>query len=94
MPESLLSQVKGKGKQSDRTPERSMSTGGGNVGNRPPPPQQAAPGAPVGGDSDDNGDDKEGLKKGRWDDGPARKGNGLEADEVEEEATLDELRYS
>ena len=57
-------------------------------------PQQAAPGAPVGGDSDDNGDDEEGSKKGRWDERPARKGKGPEADEVEEEATWDELRYS
>ena len=47
--ESLLSQVKGKGKQSDPTPERSIAAGGGDgSGNRPPPPPQGAPGAPGG----------------------------------------------
>ena len=74
MLESLLNQVKGKGKESDPTPEKSMAAGGGNGGNRPPPLQQAAPGAPGGGDSDDVGDDEEGSKKGRRDERPARKG--------------------
>ena len=45
---SLNSQVKGKRKQSDPTPEPSaMAACGGNGGNRPPPSQQAAPGAPA-----------------------------------------------
>ena len=67
----LLNQVKGKGKQSDPTPERSMAAGGGNGGNRPPPPQQVAPGAPGGGDSDDDDDDdEEGPNKGRRDERP------------------------
>ena len=40
MLKSLLSQVKGKGEQSDPTPERSIAAGGGDGGgNRPPPPQ-------------------------------------------------------
>ena len=52
MLESLLSQVKGKGKQSDPTPESSIAAGGGDGGgNRPPPPPQGALGAPGGGDS-------------------------------------------
>ena len=63
--ESLLRQVKGKGKQSDPTPERSIAAGGeGGGGNRPPPPQQGAPEAPGGEDSDDEG---EGPRKGRRD---------------------------
>ena len=57
MLESLLSQVKGKGQQSDPTPERSIAAGGGDGGgNRPPPPQQGAPGASGGGDSNDEGE--------------------------------------
>ena len=90
---SLNAQVKGKGKQSDLTPEQSATAaGGGNGGNRPPPPQQAAPGAPRGGDSND---DDEGPEKGRWDERPARKGRGPEEnEEEEEEATGDELRFS
>ena len=95
MLKSLLNQVKGKGKQSDPTPERSMAAAaGGNGGNRPPPPQQAAPGAPGGGDSDDDDENDEGPNKGRWDEGPARKGKGPEENEEEEEATRDELRFS
>lgn len=62
---SLKAQVKGKGKQSDPTPELSvMVVEGGDGGNRPPPPQQGAPGAPGGGDSEDEG---EGSGKGRRD---------------------------
>ena len=85
---------KGKGKQSDPTPERSMAAGGeGGGGNRPPPPQQAAPGAPGGGDSDNDDDDEEGSKKERRDERPARKGKGPEENEEEEEATWDEIRF-
>ena len=71
MLESLLRQVKGKGKQSDRTPERSMAAGGGDGwGNRPPPPQPGTPGAPGGGDSDH---DEEGPRKGCREERPARR---------------------
>ena len=59
MLESLLNQVKGKRKQLDQTPARTMAAGGGNGGNRPPPPQQEAPGAPGGGDSEDDDNDEE-----------------------------------
>ena len=65
MLESLLNQVKGQGKQSDPSPERSIAAGGGHGGNRPPPLQQAAPGATGGGDSDDDDDEEEGANKGR-----------------------------
>ena len=95
MLELLLRREKGKGKQSDPTPERSMAAGReGGGGNRPPPPQQAAPGAPGGGDSDDDDNDEEGPKKGRRDERPARKGKGTEENEEEEEATCDEIRFS
>ena len=95
MLEVLLRREKGKGKQSDPTPERSMAAGGeGGGGNRPPPPQQAAPGAPGGGDCDDDDDDEEGPRKGRRDERPARKGKGPEENEEEEEATWDEIRFS
>ena len=92
MLESLLSQVKGKGKQSDPTPERSMAAGGGDGGNQPPPPRQGAPGAPGGGDSDD---EAEGSRKGTQDERPAGKDKGPEENEdEEEEATWEKLRFS
>ena len=74
MLESLLNQVKGKGKESDPTPEGGMAAEGRNGGNRPPPPQPAAPGAPGGGDSDDDDENEEGPSKGRRDERPERKG--------------------
>ena len=98
MLKSLLSQVKGKGKQSDPTPERIIAAGGGDGGvNRPPPPQQGAPGAPGGGDSDDDG---EGPRKGRQDERPARRSRKPRREEDEEDdddegmADPDELRFS
>ena len=98
MLESLLRQAKGKGKQSDPTPERSTAVGGGDCGgNRPPPPQQGAPGAPGGGDSDDEG---EGPGNGRGDERPARRSRKPRREEDEEDeddegmADPDELRFS
>ena len=81
MLESLLRQSKGKGKQSDPTPERTMAAGGDGGGNRPPPSQQGAPGAPGGGDSDD---DEEGPGKERQDERPARRNRKLRRVEDEE----------
>ena len=96
--ESLLRQVKGKGKQSPLTPERSIAAGGGDGGgNRPPPPQQGAPGAPGGGDSED---DEEGPRKGRPDERTARRSRKHRREEDEEDdddeglADPDELRFS
>ena len=98
MLESLLRQAKGKGKQSDPTPERSIAAGGGDGGgNRPPPPQQGARGAPGGGDSEDDGG---GPGKGRRDERPARRSRKPRREEDEEDdddegmADLDELRFS
>ena len=98
MLKTLLSQVKGKGKQSDPTPERSIAAGGGDDGgNRPPPPQQGAPGAPGGGDSDNDGG---GPRKGRRDERPARRSRKTRREEDEEDdhdegmADLEELRFS
>ena len=98
MLESLLRQVKGKGKQSDPPPERSIATaeGGGQGGDRPPPAQQGAPEAPGGGDSDDNG---EGPRKGRRDWRPARQNKkpGEEDEEDDDDegmADPNELRFS
>jgi len=71
MMQSLLGQVKGKGKQSDPTPEGPSAAGGGG-GNRNPPPTAAAPGAPDDDDDDDDGDDR--GRKGRRDERPASKG--------------------
>ena len=95
MLESLLNQVKGKGKQTEPTLERSIAEGGrGNGGNRPPPPQQAALGPPGGGESDNENDDEDGRSKGRRDERPTRKGNEPEENEEEEEANWDQLRFS
>ena len=98
MRESLLMQVKGKGKQSDPTPERSIAGGGGGGGgNRPPPTQQGAPGAPGRGDSDDDG---EGPGKGRRDERRARRSRKPRREEYEKDdddegmADPDELRFS
>ena len=98
MLESLLRQSKGKGKQSDPTPERSIAAEGGDGGgNRPPPPQHGAPGAPGGGDSDDDG---EGPGKGRRDERPTRRSRKPRREEDEEDdedegmADPDELRFS
>ena len=98
MLESLSRQVKGKGKQSDPTPKRSIAAGGGyGGGNRPPPLQQGAPGAPGGGDRDDDG---EGPRKGRRDERPAmrsrktRREEDAEDDDDQGITDPDELRFS
>ena len=98
MLELLLSQVKGKEKQSDPTPGRSIAAGGRDGGgNRPPPPQLGAPGASGGGDSDDDG---QGPRKGRRDERPARRSRKPRREEDEEDdddegmADIDELRFS
>ena len=98
MLESQLSQAKGKGKQSDPTPKRSMAAvGGDGGGTRPPPPQQGAPGAPGGGDSDYEG---EGPGKGRRDERLAWRSRKPRREEDEEDdddagiAAPDELRFS
>ena len=61
---SLNTQIKGKGTQSDPTPEQSAAAaGGGDSGNRPPPPQQGAPREPDD-DDDDHDEEGEGPRKG------------------------------
>ena len=81
MLESLLSQVKGKGNQSDPTPERSVAAEGRcSGGNRPAPQQQGALGAPGGGDSDNN---REEWGKGRRVERPARRSRKPRRDEGE-----------
>ena len=98
MLETLFNQVKGKGKQSDPTPERSIAAGGGDGGgDKPPPPRQGAPVAPGGGDSDD---DWEGPRKGRRDERPARRSRKPRREEDEDDnedeamADPDKLRFS
>jgi len=71
MVQTLIGQVKGKGKVSDRTPEASGA--GGN--NPPQPPRRGAVGAPGGGgDSDDEGEGHgrklDERRKGRRDERP------------------------
>jgi len=73
MVQTLMGQVKGKGKVSDRTPEASWAGGG-----RPPSPRHGAVGAPGGGGGGDHDDEGEGSgrkpdesRKGRRDARPA-----------------------
>ena len=73
MVQTLIGQVKGKGKVSDPTREASGAGGG-----RPPPPPQGAGGAPRGGGGGDLDDDGEGSvrklderRKGRREERPA-----------------------
>jgi len=73
MVQTVMGQVKGKGKVSDRTPEASGAGGG-----RPPPPRHGAAGAPGGGGGGNPDDDGEGSgrkpderRKGRRDERPA-----------------------
>ena len=62
---SLNIQVKGKGKQSDPTREKSpKAVGGGTSSNGSPPLQQGAPGAPGGGSSNDDKKKDPGKKDG------------------------------
>jgi len=73
MVQTLMGQVKGKGKVSDPTPEASGAGGG-----RPPPPRHGAAGAAGsggGGDPDDDGEESgrkpDERRKGRLDERPA-----------------------
>jgi len=73
MVQTLMGQVKGKGKVSDPTPEASGAGGG-----KPPPPRHGAAGAPGGGGGGDPDDEGEGSgrkpdenRKGRRDERPA-----------------------
>ena len=73
MGQTLMGQVKGKGKLSDPTPEASGAGGG-----RPPAPRHGAAGAAGGGGGGDQDDDREGSgtkpderRKGRWGKRPA-----------------------
>jgi len=73
MVQTLMGQVKGKGKVSDPTPEAAGPGGG-----RPPAPRHGAAGAPGGGEGGDPDDDGEGsgrkpdeTRKGRRDERPA-----------------------
>jgi hypothetical protein len=63
-----MGQVKGKGKQSEPTPETTAAGNGG--GGKKPPQNTAAAGAPGGGD--DDGDDDDAAGKGRRDERPAK----------------------
>ena len=72
---SLNSQVKGKGKQSDPTPEPSVAGGVGGSGNRVPPKDfgARAPRVSDDGDDDDEDDEDDDRRKGRRDKTPVDK---------------------
>ena len=92
---SLNSQVKGKGKQSDPTPEPSAAGGVGGGGNRDLPGNFGA-GAPAGsddGDDDDEDDEDDDRRKGRKDGIPAHKGRQDERP-ADNEGTEEENRFS
>ena len=94
----LLAQSKGKGKQSDSTPERSVVVAerGDGSGNQPLPPQQGVRWDPGGGGSDD---DREGSRKERGDERPAgqsekpRREEDVEDEDDEGMVDPDELRF-
>jgi len=71
MVETLMGQVKGKGKASDRTPEAS---GAGGVNPQPPPRRKTAGAPGGGGDPDDDGEGcgrkPDETRKGRRDERP------------------------
>ena len=92
---SLNSKVKGKGKQSDPTPEPSAAGGVGGVGNRDPPQifGAGAPGGSDDGDDDDEDDEDDDRRKGRNDKTPADKGRQYERP-AENEGTEEENRFS
>ena len=73
---SLNSQVKGKGKQSDPTPEPSAAGGVGGGGNGDPPENfgDRALGGSDDGDDDDEDDEDDDRRKGRNDKTPANNG--------------------
>ena len=92
---SLNSQVKGKGKQFDSTPEPSAAGGVGGGGNRDPPENfgAGAPGGSDDGDDDDEDDEDDARRKGRNDKPPADKGRRDERP-AENEGTEEENRFS
>ena len=91
---SLNSQVKGKGKQSDPTPEPSAADGVGGGGNGDPPENFGA-GAPGGSDDgdDDEDDEDDDRRKGRNDKTPANKGRQDEGP-ADNEGTEEQNRFS
>ena len=92
---SLNSQVKGKGKQSDPTPERSAAGRVGGDGNGDPPPKfgAGAPGGSEGGDDDDENDEDDDRRKGRNDKTPGNKGR-REERPADNEGTEEGNRFS
>ena len=91
---SLNSQVKGKGKQSDPTPEPSVAGGVGGGGNRDPPENfgAGAPGGSDDGDDDDADDEDDDRRKDRNDKTPADKGRRDERP-ADNEGTEEENRF-
>ena len=92
---SLNSQVKGKGKQSDPTPEPSAAVGVGGGGNRDPPENviARAPGGSDDGDDDDEDDEDDDRRKDRNDKTHADKGRRDERP-ADNEGTEEENRFS
>ena len=92
---SLNSQVKGKGKQSDPTPEPSAAGGVGGGGNGDPPENfgAGASGGSDDGDDDDEDDEDDDRRNGRNDKTPADKGRWDERP-ADNEGTEDENRFS
>ena len=91
---SLNSQVKGKGEQSDATPEPSAAGGVGGGGNGDPPKTFGA-GAPEGsdnGDDDDEDDEDDDRRKGMNDKTSADKGRWNKRP-TDNEGTEDENRF-
>jgi len=89
MVQTLMGQVKGKGKVSEPTPEASGADGGRPP---PPPPRHGAAGAPGGGGGGDPDDDGEGSgrkpdegRKGRRDERPAPQPEGNHYDAENDE---------
>ena len=92
---SLNSQVKGKGKQSNPTPEPSAAGGVGGGGNGDPPEHfgAGAPGGSDDGDDDDDDDEDYDRRKGRNDKTPANKER-RDKRPAENERTEEENRFS
>ena len=92
---SLNSQVKGKGKQSDPTPEPSVAGGVGGGGKRDPLENfgAGAPGGSDDGDDDDEDDEDDDGRKGRKDQTPADKGRRDERP-ADNEGSEEENRFS
>ena len=92
---SLNSQVKGKGKRSDPTPEPSATGGVGGRGNGDPPETfgAGAPGGSDDGDDDDEDDEDDNRRKGRNDKTPGDKGRRDERP-ADNEGTEEKNRFS